>query len=76
MTVDVTVKGVTARIATVSKETMSCGTFKSTNKKVNKLAKNIIEATASDIIVCDNSGNDAGGGEGGAVFNSLGKKSE
>ena len=28
MTVDVSVKGVTARVATVSKETMSCGASK------------------------------------------------
>ena len=45
MTVYVTVKGVTARVATVSKETMSHGASKETNKKRNKLAKKRNEAT-------------------------------
>ena len=39
MTVDVSLKGVTARVTTASKETMSCGALKSINKKGNKLEK-------------------------------------
>ena len=40
LTVYVTVKGVTGRIATVSKEIMSCGALKATNKKLNQIEKN------------------------------------
>ena len=39
MTVDVVVKGLTARVATVSKETMYRGASKATNKKGNDSAK-------------------------------------
>ena len=40
MTVDVSLKGVTARVTTASKETMSCGASKSTNKNGNEFEKN------------------------------------
>ena len=39
VTVYVTVKGATARVETVNKETMSCSASKATNKKGNNLAK-------------------------------------
>ena len=69
MTVYVTVKGVTDRVATASKEIMSCGASKYTNKKGNKLTKRKNEATAAEVIVCYDSFDDAGGGEGGTVVN-------
>ena len=71
---DVAVKGVTDRVAAVSKETMSRGVSKATNKKGKNFAKKN-EATAPEVIVCDDSGDDTGGGEGGTVVNSLGKTS-
>ena len=61
MTVDVAVKGVTASVATVSKETMSRGASKSTNKKGGKFAKTN-EATATEVILFGDSDDDAGGG--------------
>ena len=39
MTVDVSLKGVTARVTTASKETMSCGASKGNNKKGNMFTK-------------------------------------
>ena len=53
---------------------MSRGASKATNKKGNKFAKN--QVTVAEVIVCDNSGDDASGGEGGTMVNSPGKKSE
>ena len=64
MTVYVRVKGVTARLVTVSKKTIYCGATKATNKKGNKLAKKRNKATEDEVTVCDDSGDDAGGGEG------------
>ena len=68
MTVFVVVKGVTARVATVSKETMSRSASKATNKKGNNFAKKN-EATAPEVIVCYDSVGDSGGGEGRTVVN-------
>ena len=76
MTVYVIVKGLRARFVTVSKEKMSCGASKATNKKGNKLAKKRNEAIAAEVIVFDDSGYYGGGGEGGTVVDSLGGKSE
>ena len=72
VTVYVTVKGVTSRVATVSKEKMSRSASKDTNKKGNMLAKQRNKATAAEVIMCDDIGYDDGGGEGGTVANSLG----
>ena len=43
VTVYVSVKGVTARVAIASKETMSHGALKTTNKKENKFAKKMMQ---------------------------------
>ena len=58
----VTVKGLTARAVTVSLKKISRGASKATNEKGNKLAKKRNEATAAEVIVCDDSVDDAGGG--------------
>ena len=57
VTVDVAVEEVTARVATVSKEIMSCSVSKATNKKGN-MFKNNKEAIEAEVIVCANSGYD------------------
>ena len=61
-------KGLTARVATVSKEAMYCGAPKATNKKGNNFAKKN-EATAPEVIVCYDSVGNSGGGEGRTVVN-------
>ena len=55
---------------------MPRGASKAINKKGNKLSKKLNEATAAEVIVCDDSGDDASGGERGTVVTSLGKKVE
>ena len=62
-------KRVTDRVATVSKETMSRGALKVTNKKWNKLEKKLNEATSAEVTVCDDNGDDSGGEEGRTVAN-------
>ena len=73
---DVSLKELTDRFEILSKETMSRRASKATNKKGNKFAKKQNEATSPEVIVCDDSGDDASGWEGGTLVNSLVKKTE
>ena len=41
---------------------MSHGVLEAANNKWNKLAKKLNETTAAEVIVCDDSGYDVGGG--------------
>ena len=53
---------------------MSRSAPKSTNKKGNILSKQLNEATADEVIVCGDNGDNTSGGEVVTVVNSLGKK--
>ena len=72
MTVDVAVKGVTDIVSTASKETISLAVRQ--NPPIRKeISSQKNEATEAEIIVCDDSGDKAGGGEGETAVNSIDK---